>query len=907
MTSDEIRERFLGFFEEHGHRRIPSASLVPSAHDPSALLTVAGMHPLKPYFLGQEKPPAPRLTSCQKVFRTVDIDNVGNTARHLTFFEMLGNFSFGDYFKRAAIAFAWELSREVFGFAPEDIWVTVFEGDDGLGLGPDEEAIELWSALGLPPERIVRCPRSENFWQAGPTGPCGPCSELYLDRGVEHGTPEDLPGGENERFLEYWNLVFMQYDQEAAADEPGVTLKPLPANNIDTGLGLNRMAAILQDKQSVFETDQFWPLIELGEGLSGVGYGERQVTDRALRILADHSRAMTFLTADGVVPSNEDRGYVLRRVMRRAIQQGRVLGLAPGFLTRYGERVREIMGGAYPELVEHADATDMWLSAEEEGFGRTLTQGMTILDAHIEEAREQGSASVPAADVFRLHDTYGFPYEMTSELLAEHGLGIEGEFDELMEEQRTRSRTGSVTLNLGRSSAPTRVGPLDGTEPTRFTGYETEQQRTTVVAVRPGEPDEPDAAHDPTEADAGRSAGGARQLVKLAESPFYLAGGGQISDVGVLECEDGDCLALVEDVLAVGEDRVLQVTVEQGSLTPGASVLARVDHLRRHETECNHTATHLLHAALRERLGSHVRQAGSYVGPDKLRFDFSHGQALSAEELRDVEDRVNDWIAWNDPVRAITTTLEEAKRLGAMALFGEKYGDVVRMVQIGDGEYSRELCGGTHVRSTAEIGAFRVLTETSSAANVRRIEAVTGPRAVELLRDHDRLLGDVGRALRTRPQDAPAAVSTMVEERRRLEKQIKEGVGAARAGARVDLDVLAASAHAVDGGNVLAATVDVDDAKELLDVVDRLKGRISDAAIVLGTAADGRVHLVASVAPGLVARGVKAGEIVKRAAERVGGGGGGRDTLAQAGGRDPERLDDALEEARTAIEAALAG
>ncbi|HEY4811782.1 MAG TPA: alanine--tRNA ligase-related protein, partial [Solirubrobacteraceae bacterium] len=363
MNSDEIRERYLSFFEERAHKRIPSASLVPSAHDPSALLTVAGMHPLKPYFLGQERPPAPRLTDCQKVFRTVDIDNVGNTARHLTFFEMLGNFSFGDYFKHEAIEFAWELSREVFGFPEQHIWVTVFEGDEGLGLGSDQEAIDRWLELGVPRERIVECPRSENFWQAGPTGPCGPCSELYIDRGVEHGSPDDLPGGENERFLEYWNLVFMQYDQEPAADQPGTVLKPLPANNIDTGLGLNRLAAILQDKQSVFDTDQFQPLIELGEQLSGRRYGSEFDSDRALRILADHTRAMTFLTADGVVPSNEDRGYVLRRVMRRAIQQGLALELEPGFLTRYSARVREIMGGAYPELGEQAEVTDMWLAA----------------------------------------------------------------------------------------------------------------------------------------------------------------------------------------------------------------------------------------------------------------------------------------------------------------------------------------------------------------------------------------------------------------------------------------------------------------------------------------------------------------------------------------------------------------
>jgi alanyl-tRNA synthetase len=897
MTSDEIRERYLSFFEERGHTRVPSASLVPSAHDASALLTVAGMHPLKPYFLGQDTPPASRLTSCQKVFRTVDIDNVGNTARHLTFFEMLGNFSFGDYFKADAIGFAWELSRDVFGFDGQDIWVTVFEGDEGLGLGPDEEAIELWSALGVPGERIVRCPRSENFWQAGPTGPCGPCSELYLDRGVEHGSPDDLPGGENERFLEYWNLVFMQYDQEPAPDQPGSVLKALPAKNIDTGLGLNRMAAILQGKQSVFETDQFQPLIELGEELSGRRYGSDFNDDRALRILADHSRAMTFLTADGVVPSNEDRGYVLRRVMRRAIQQGRALELDPGFLTRYSQRVREIMGGAYPELGEQADATDMWLSAEEEGFGRTLTQGMEMLDERIEHARSAGRSSISAEDVFLLHDTHGFPYEMTSELLAEQGLGIEGDFQELMERQRERGRGGAARTGAVVGTGTGAVESLDGA-PSRFTGYETEVQPTTVVAIRPLEPDGEPAAN---------GKGGSRLLVKLAESPFYAAGGGQISDVGTIECEHGDCRARVEDVLILGEDRVPEVIVQEGTLDVGEQVLARVDHAARHATECNHTATHLLQAALRERVGSHVRQAGSYVGPDKLRFDFSHGQALSAEELSDVEDRVNAWIANNDPVRAITTTLDEARHLGAMALFGEKYGDVVRMVEVGAGEYSRELCGGTHVRSTAEIGAFRILHETSSSANVRRIEAVTGPVAVDLLRGHDRLLREIAARLRARPQDTPGLVDTLVQERKRLEKQLKDGGAADGGTAQLDIEALSAGAQEVAGAIVLAAKVDVPEAKALLDLLDRVKGRLPGAAILLGAAADGRVHLVASVAPDLVERGVKAGAVVKVAAEVVGGGGGGRDTLAQAGGRDPERLDEAIDAGRAAIEATLAG
>jgi alanyl-tRNA synthetase len=889
MSSDEIRERYLAFFEERGHARVASSSLVPSAHDPSALLTVAGMHPLKPYFLGQEQPPAPRLTSCQKCFRTVDIDNVGNTTRHLTFFEMLGNFSFGDYFKREAIEFAWELSREVFGFAERDIWVTVFEGDEGLGLGPDEESIELWRALGVSSERIVRCPRSENFWEGGPTGPCGPCSELYLDLGVEHGKADDLPGGENERFLEYWNLVFMQYDQEPAPDEPGSVLKPLPAKSIDTGLGLNRMAAILQGKESVFETDQFQPLIDLGEELSGRRYGEQDGSDRALRILADHARAMTFLVADGVVPSNEDRGYVLRRVMRRAILQGRALELEPGFLRRYGERVREVMGAAYPELGEQADAIDTWLGAEEEAFGRTLETGLANLNAQIARARGEGSERIEAEDAFQLHDTFGFPFDLAKELLSEEGLGVDEEaFERLMEAQRVRARASAAGSEQGERSPRERAREFaEGTAAkSSFTGYETEEQQTTVAAV---------------------GVDGERSLVKLAESPFYAAGGGQIADVGTIECADGDCRARVQDVFRLGDDQVLAVVLERGELQPDERVFARVDHVARHATEANHTATHLLQAALRARLGGHVRQAGSYVGPDKLRFDFSHGQGLTTEELREVEDQVNAWIARNDPVRPITTTLDEAKRLGAMALFGEKYGEIVRMVEVGAGEYSRELCGGTHVRCTAEIGPFLILGETSSAANVRRIEAVTGPAAVELLREHDRLLGEIARTLRTTPGQALETVQARERTRKELEQQLKRGGASPAADAQVDIAALVATASEVAGARVLAAGVEGLDAKALLELVDRLKGQLGEAAIVLASAVEDRVALVVSVAPELVARGVKAGAVVKAAAAVVGGGGGGRDTLAQAGGRDASKLEEALAAAREQIAAALAG
>ncbi len=880
MTSDHIRRTYIEFFVERDHRRLPSSSLVPTEHDPSALFTIAGMHPLKPYFQGRERPPHPRVTTCQKTFRTVDIDIIGTTSRHLTFFEMLGNFSFGDYFKREATRFAWELSTEGFGFPADEIWITVFGGDDELGLGADEEAIEAWLEIGVPRERIVECPRSENFWQAGPTGPCGPCSELYIDRGLEFGKPDDLPGGDNERFLEYWNLVFMELDQN-----PINTLTPLPAKNIDTGLGLNRLALIQQDKASVFETDQFAPLIGLGEELSGRRYGQDYPTDRALRLLADHSRAMTFLIADGVVPSNEDRGYVLRRIMRRAIQHGRALELAPGFLTRYADVVTELMGAEYSELHSERELVRKWLESEEESFGRTLAQGLKRLDELIERARQSGAEGIAAADAFQLHDTFGFPIDLTLELVAEHDLGVDEEgFEALMEGQRDRARASAGRFGSGAEEVRERALALaqQAGFATDFVGYETTDRETTIgaAAVENG-----------------------KVLIKLVESPFYATGGGQVADSGYVECLHGDCRARVEDVLRLGDDQVVTVVPERGTIEPGERVRAQVDRGARHATECNHTATHLLHAALRQRVGSHVRQAGSYVGPDKLRFDFTHGKALTTEELHDIEEQVNGWILEAQPVRAMTTTLAEARNLGAMALFGEKYGDVVRMVEVGDGSFSRELCGGTHVKNTAEIGLFKVQSEGSSAANMRRIEAITGPEAVGLMRRHDRGLTEAARTLRVPPERVADEVTELRTRVRELERAERRGATEQA----VDVDQLAESAIERDGARVLVLEVQALDGKALLDVADRLRNKLGDAAIVLGSSGENRVDLVASVAPALVQRGVRAGEIVKLAAAEVGGGGGGRDTLARAGGRDPAGLPRAFEVARAAIDLALIG
>ena len=873
MTSDEIRSTFRDFFVARDHKRLPSGSLVPATYDPSVLLTTAGMHPLKPYFLGQEKPPHNRLTTCQKCFRSTDIENVGNTARHLTFFEMLGNFSIGDYFKQGAVELAWELSLEGFGFDPDRIWITVHGGDEALGLGPDEEAIEAWKSVGVPEERIVRLGTEDNFWQAGPTGPCGPCSELYFDRGPEFGSDDDRPGDDTERILEYWNLVFMQYDQ----DPPG-TLTAAAQPEHRHGPGPQPHGGDPAGRPLRLRDGPVPPADRAGGGAVGPEDGG---VPRGHPRPADPRRPLA-------------RHDLPHRRRRRALQRGprlhpapghaarhpagpRARHSSPGFMPRFADRVTEIMGGEYPELVEQREAVQRWVAGEEEAFGRTLEKGLKLLGELIERAKEEGLEGIGAEAAFQLHDTFGFPFDLTREIAAEAGLGVdETGFETLMERQRARARSAAEIDESGDGRERVREFAGQAGFETRFTGYETVEQHTTVGAV---------------ERENGR------MLAKLVESPFYAAGGGQISDAGIVECEHGDCRARVAEVYRLGDDQAVALEVEDGTLKEGERVVARVDLRSRHATEANHTATHLLHAALRERLGTHVRQAGSYVGPDKLRFDFTHGGALTADELRDVEDRVNEWILADHPVRALTTTIDEAKRLGAMALFGEKYGDVVRMVEVGDGSFSRELCGGTHVHRTAEIGLFKVTTETSSAANVRRIEALTGPVGVELMRSRDAALERLAKDLRTRPEQVEEAVA-------RLRETAKADAAAAPK-PEVSVDEVLARADEVDGARLLVADVQAADEKQLLELLDRVKPKLGDAAIVLGAPGDGRVMFVASVAPALVERGVKAGAIVKAAAEVAGGGGGGRDTMARAGGRDPDKLGDALDAARAAIADAL--
>jgi alanyl-tRNA synthetase len=871
MKAQQIRDTYLAFFEERGHKIVPSASLVPSVLDPTVLLTTAGMQPFKPYFLGRETPPAPRLTDVQKCFRTTDIEEVGNTARHMTFFEMLGNWSFGDYFKAESIPWGWQLATEGFGMDPEKIWVTVFAGDEELGLGLDTEAIEIWEATGVPAERIVPLGRGDNFWQGGPTGPCGPCSELYIDRGLDFGTADERPGDEGERFLEFWNHVFITYDLQ----DDG-TLADLPMRSIDTGMGLDRMAAILQDVPSVYDVDHVRPLIALAEELSGHAYDESPEVTRAMRIVADHSRGAAFLIADGVVPSNEDRGYILRRIMRRAIQQGNTLGLEAPWLGRFAERVIELMGEVYPELVAERENIARWVGDEEENFGRTLVRGEQMLERLIAEAKESETSWIDAEDAFKLHDTYGFPYDLTKELLAEQGLAVDDDgFVELMEEQRTRARSGAATAH-GSEDTHERVQRFAAaTSPSNFVGYETLVANTGVAAIEPQ---------------------GERALLKLETSPFYAEGGGQVADSGLLRW-DGD-EAEVVDVYRVGGDQV--VAIEAKEIPAGAEIEAVVDRETRHATMRNHTATHLLHAALRERLGTHVRQAGSAVRPDKLRFDFTHGASLSPEELRDVEDRVNEWIKASAPVRWLEMERPEAEALGAMALFGEKYGEWVRVVEI-DG-VSRELCGGTHVANTAEIGIFKVTAEGSSAANVRRIEAITGPAGIDFYRDRDAALREVGELLGN-PQDALAGA-------RRAAEQLKEAsAGAQKAQGQAlgeEAKRLAGEAYELAGVQVLVAATELTDQKSLLDVANRIQSTLGgDVVQVLAGGGEDKVALVTLATPGAIAKGLSAAELVRTAASVVGGGGGGRDDMAQAGGREPAKIDDALGAARALIEEKL--
>ena len=842
-TSAELRAGFRAFYESKGHVFRPSASLVPRADDRSTLLTTAGMQPLMPYFLGREAPPAPLLTTVQKCFRTQDIDEVGLDGSHLTFFEMLGNFSFGQYFKEGAIDFAWEFVFEHLKIDPERFWVSVFAGDPELGLGEDTVAYDHWVKIGQPTERIVFLPRAENFWSVGGPGPCGPDTEMYYDWGEEHGCgePDCQPSCTRcERFLEFWNLVFMEFELHVDGK-----LTPLPKENVDTGMGVERTAAVLQDVMTVYETDVYQAIMRWIAEQSGVVYGDSPEATKAHRVLADHGRGMTFLAADGIAPSNEGRGYVMRRIIRRAVQQGDRVGLEAPYLAQLSDVVIEHMKDGYPELEEHRDEIHRILTAEEERFGKTLERGLRLF----EEVAQRGEV-ISGEDAFRLHDTYGFPLELTRELARERGLGVnEEEFTRLMEQQRTRSR-GAISKDDKRAAEFAQRAGFR----TEFVGYEKIEVLTQIGALE--------------------EVGDGLFLAKLRESPFYPAGGGQVTDTGWIERDDGSgARAELQEAYGLEEDQAL--LFEGDGFSEGDRVRAVVAWAVRFPTMANHTATHLLHKALRDVLGEHVKQAGSAVRPDKLRFDFTHPQQLTDDERERVQHLVNEKVFENLPVRTFVTPIEEARGLGAMMLFGEKYGDHVRVVEIPD--FSRELCGGTHVRSTAEIGPFVILSESSVGAGARRIEAVTSGEAHAYLH---------------------ATVREAAELRAELERARKESKRP-KAEAAADFEIVENV-----GGVVLAEAKSLKGGA-LRDLSDRLRQQEKAAGVIVGSVDDGRVYLVVNLDESLVGRGLDASKLVRELGKHIEGGGGGRPTLGEAGGKNPDGLRSALEAGKQAIAAAL--
>ncbi len=866
MKSAEIREQFLSFFESKGCKRLPSSSLVPD--DPSLLLTSAGMVQFKPVFLGLRDIGTTRATTCQKCARTTDIDIIGTTGRHLSFFEMLGNFSFGDYFKSEACAWAYEFSTEVLGMDPDRLWFSIYEDDD--------EALAIWrDEVGVPAERIVRMGAKDNFWSAGPTGPCGPCSELYYDQGPEVGCglPGCAPGCDCDRYVEYWNLVFMQYDRQ----EDG-TLLPLPSKNIDTGMGLERVAAIMQGVHTNFETDELRALVGVAEALSGTTLGTRAKTDVSLRILADHSRAVTFLIADGVLPSNEGRGYVLRRLLRRAIRHGRLLGIEGLFMQRLVDDVIARMGETYPEVVEQAGLIRGIVHAEEERFGATLRQGIAFLESAMERTRAEGGAMLDGMEAFTLHDTYGFPFELTSEIAAEAGLSVdEDAFSAAMEAQRERGRA-AVKDESWSSFASAFDGILRAAGATEFAGYAADSAPGTIVGI----------VVDGQSVDA--IAAGAEGEIVLASTPFYAEQGGQVGDTGVIEA--GEARFEVADTRFAVPGLIAHVgSVTSGELRVGDTVQASIDSLRRERIRRNHTATHILHWALRRILGEHVRQSGSHVGPDRMRFDFTHFEALTPEQLRRIEEMSNRKIMENHPVRNYETTLVAAREMGVTALFGEKYGEIVRVLEVGN--FSKELCGGTHVGRSSEIGFVKIVSEGSVGANLRRIEAVTSFDALDHIYEEEDVLASAGALLKVR---TPEVVGRIEALQRRL-KETEQALKAARAGAAPAAEFETWSTPA--GYPVRVARADGLDVAALRQTADRVRG--ADGAVVLAGVNDGAVLLLASGSEAAVAAGFDAGALVRIMAPHVGGGGGGKPSMAQAGGKNPAGINSAFAEARAAL------
>jgi len=866
MNSTEIRRRFLDYFVERDHRLVPSSSLIPN--DPTLLLANAGMNQFKPYFLGEVFPDFTRATSVQKCFRTSDIENVGHTTRHLTFFEMLGNFSFGDYFKAGAIAYAYELVTERLGFEADRLWATVYLDDD--------EAMELWREVGVPAERIQRRDKEDNYWSMGVAGPCGPCSEIYYDRGPEYGL-EGGPIADEERYLEIWNLVFMQNLRDADFNIVG----ELPKKNIDTGMGLERVAFLLQGVDNVFETDLLAPILERTQSATGRVYGRDEGADLSLRVVTEHARASSFLIADGVLPSNEGRGYVLRRLLRRAVDHSRRLGVEDPVMSSISGSVVDTLGDVWPELVAQRSLIEQVVASEEESFSRTLRQGSTLLQSVITRTRERGEDTLPGDTAFQLHDTYGFPFELTVEVATDAGLQVDRErFGELMEEQRRRAKEARREMVGAQRKVEAYRELSQRFGRTNFVGYERTSAEGRVLGLLGPDGEELSSA----------SRGQDVELV-LDRTPFYAESGGQVGDKGIVRTADGAVVEVADTQFGLEGFHVHTGKVVEGELHGDQPVLAEVDPQRRAATARSHTATHTLHWALRQKLGDHAKQQGSLVDAGRLRFDFAHFSSVPAEHLSGVQDNVNRHLVEDPEVKVWHTSLAEAEASGAIGLFGEKYGAVVRVVDIG--AFSRELCGGTHVGHGSQVGPVVILGESSVGANLRRIEALTGLDALRYFDRERQLLAEVAILLRARPEDAPEQLRRRLEALADATRELERLRQSELAGRAAEL---AGHATTVGGGWMVVERVagaSADELRQLANTVRERRGG-GPGVVVLGSDQGGRGNLVALLTADLVGRGITAREVVMPAAKLVGGGAGGKGDLATGGGSDAGKLGEAL-------------
>ena len=862
MTGNEIREAFLNFFAERGHLIQPSASLIPQ-DDPTLLLIGAGMAPFKPFFTGKMKPPSPRITTCQKCVRTGDIENVGRTARHHTFFEMLGNFSFGDYFKKEVIPWSWEFLTEVLEIPADKLWITIYTDDD--------EAFDIWhNVVGVPAERIIRL--EENFWEIG-SGPCGPCSEIHVDLGEERGCgkPDCAVGCDCDRYLEIWNLVFTQYNQ----NDDG-TYTPLKNKNIDTGAGLERLASVLQQKKSNFETDLIFPIIEYAVSVANKKFGVDSKTDISLKVIADHARSLSVMISDGVLPSNEGKGYVLRRILRRAVRHGRLIGINSLFLADAVDIVIKIFEGVYPEMAEKRDYIKKVVEMEETRFMQTLQQGTEILNEEIASLREAGEKVLSGASAFKLYDTFGFPWELTAEILEENSMAMDKDgFDKAMMEQKERARCARadkeclpVVYNTTAFEAEKLLVNEDAKEGKVVLLYE-QQNPQPVQTVTDGE----------------------CVAVILDVTPFHAEGGGQLGDTGRLVAPSGVVEVTNTKKLPNGST-ILIGHVTEGVINSGEQVITDVNRQRKNDIARNHTATHLMHAALKEVLGTHVNQAGSYVGPDRLRFDFSHFSQVTEEELKKVEAIVNERILDSLDVDITETEISKAKAMGAMALFGEKYGDVVRVVNVPG--FSMELCGGVHVKNTALIGMFKIISESSSGAGVRRIEAVTGHGALAFVNETETLVRNVAQGLKCRTNDILGRIESLQAELKNAEQKANE---LADRIASSQLDEIESKVKNFKGVNALVQAVNVDDIDALRSLGDKMRDKVGGVVVLANIASEDKINILAMATKDATKAGIHCGNIVKEVAKITGGNGGGRPDMAQAGGRDVNKLHDALDAA----------